>query len=92
MIDIKWDEEKNKILKATRGVSFEDVVLALQDDRFLAIEEHPNNDKYPHQMIMILYLNNYVHIVPFVKNEDKIFLKTIYPDRKYHKKYKKDFS
>ena len=87
LINIRWDEEKNKILKQQRGVSFEDVLLALQDERFLALEEHPNQDKYPHQKIFILLLNEYVHIVPFVESKDEIFLKTIYPDRKYNKKY-----
>ena len=90
MVDIKWDEEKNKLLKKTRGVSFDDVILALQDDRFIAIEEHPNKNRYPHQKILILNLNNYIHIVPFVESENEIFLKTIYPDRKYHKKYHKE--
>jgi len=90
MINIRWDEEKNKLLRKQRGVSFDDVVLALQDDRFIAIEEHPNKNKYPHQKILVLNLNNYIHIVPFVESENEIFLKTIYPDRKYHKKYSKE--
>lgn len=31
---------------------------------------------------------NYIYLVPFVINEDEIFLKTIIPSRKATKKYK----
>lgn len=82
-----WSEEKNTRLLKERGICFEDVLLAVQENRFLAIEVHPRRDRYPHQKILVVHLNGYVHIVPFVENESSVFLKTIYPDRKYQKKY-----
>lgn len=87
MRQISWSEQKSKELLLKRGVSFDDVLSALQDDRFLAIEEHPNRLKYPHQKILIVRLYGYVYIVPFVESNEGLFLKTIYPDRKYHAKY-----
>jgi uncharacterized DUF497 family protein len=36
MKKIKWDEEKNKLLKEERGVSFEEIL----DSTFLGAEKH----------------------------------------------------
>lgn len=37
-----WNEQKNSLLKETRGIGFEDVQAALQDQKLLAVMEHPN--------------------------------------------------
>jgi hypothetical protein len=39
---------------------------------------------------MIVSIQNYTYYVPFVMNEEEIFLKNIIPSRKYHKKYSKE--
>jgi uncharacterized DUF497 family protein len=82
-----WDLEKNILLKKERGVCFEDVVSQINEDNILDIIKHPNTKKYPSQMIYIVVLQNYVHMIPFVKDEDNIFLKTIVPSRKMNKLY-----
>lgn len=87
-MNFKWDIEKNKLLKNERDVCFEDVVALIYDEKVLDIIKHPNSEKYPNQNIYILLLNNYVHMVPFVKENDEIFLKTIVPSRKMNKRYK----
>ncbi|MBT8348218.1 MAG: toxin [Sulfurovum sp.] len=87
-MNFKWNIEKNKLLKKERDVCFEDVVTQIYEDKVLDIIKHPNAEKYPHQKIYIVILNNYVHIVPFVKENGEIFLKTIVPSRKMHKAYK----
>ena len=51
---LDWNEEKNKILKKTRNVSFEDIELALLNGGLLEIVEHPNQKQYPHQKIMYI--------------------------------------
>jgi uncharacterized DUF497 family protein len=82
---IYWDEAKNKILKETRKVSFEEVEICILKGKYLDILE---NKKYKGQLILILEINDYIHAVPFVMNDKKeIFLKTIYASRKYNKKY-----
>ena len=87
-MNFNWDIEKNKQLKLERGVCFEDVVSLIYKDKVLDIIKHPNMEKYPNQKIYIVMLNNYVHMVPFVKKNKEIFLKTIIPSRKMHKLYK----
>jgi len=87
-MNFKWNIEKNKLLKSERDVCFEDVVTLIYEDKVLDIIKHPNGEKYPNQKLYIVLLNNYVHMVPFVKDNDEIFLKTIVPSRKMNKQYK----
>lgn len=84
-----WDEHKNKQIKAQRGVCFEDVFIAISEERLLDILPHHNPEKYPTQKLFIVQIRGYVYYVPFVESEDAIFLKNIIPSRKYHKKYHK---
>jgi hypothetical protein len=79
--------DKNIQLKAERGVGFELASETIQQGNILDIIEHPNQDKYPSQRIFILEIDEYVYMVPFVENEQDIFLKTIIPSRKLKKKY-----
>ena len=85
----EWSEEKNLLLIESRGISFEDVVMAIGVGNLLADEPHFNQNKYPNQGIFYVLIKNYVYCVPYVKN-DNIFLKTIYPSRKATKKFLKD--
>ena len=87
-MNFKWNIEKNRLLKEERNVCFEDVVALIYEDKILDIIKHPNTEKYPNQSIYIVMLQNYVHLVPFVKEKDEIFLKTIVPSRKVNKLYK----
>jgi len=86
----KWDEDKNTILKSTRGVSFDDVLRILLSDGVLDNYKHPQSDKYPNQYIYVVSINNYIHYVPYVIDTNYIFLKNIIPSRKLNKQYKKD--
>lgn len=87
MISYEWNEEKNKILKEKRGVTFEDVVIAIDEGRLLSVETNSSKGR-GHQFIYIVEIEGYAYIVPFViKNETIHFLKTIYPSRKATKKY-----
>lgn len=85
----EWNEDKNLLIKQQRGVGFEEVVLAFENDNVLDIIEHHNSEKYPNQNLFVIDLNGYVHYVPFVKDADKYFLKNIIPSRKLHNLYKK---
>ena len=86
---IRYSLEKNTILKKERNISFEDIILALENGQLLDDMEHPNKDKYPNQNIFIILVKvkNYVYIVPYVEDDSSIFLKTIIPSRKMNKKY-----
>jgi hypothetical protein len=87
MPNISWNEEKNKLLKKTRGASFDQIKEIIENGQILDIFPHPNPKKYKNQKIMVVKINNYAYSVPFVENENHLFLKTIYPNRKYNKKY-----
>ena len=89
-MEIRWSDEKNSILKQTRDVSFEDVENAIMTNNILDIIPHHNQEKYSHQELMIVLIRNYTYYVPFVMNDEEIFLKNIIPSRKYHKKYNKE--
>jgi uncharacterized DUF497 family protein len=82
-----WEEDKNNLLKETRNISFEEIVLSLSNNKLLEVVEHPNKQKYPNQRIFIVEVRDYAYIVPFVEDEEKYFLKTIYPSREATKKY-----
>ncbi len=51
------------------------------------IFEHPNQDRYPGQRILVVVVEDYAYLVPFVESEEEIFLKTIIPSRKTTKQY-----
>ena len=89
MLNYSWNEEKNKLLKKTRNIGFSQIVKALQSNNSTISIPHPNQQKYKNQHIYIVIINNYTYSVPYVKKQQKIFLKTIYPSRKYQKQYNK---
>jgi uncharacterized DUF497 family protein len=84
-----WNDDKNEQLKRERSISFEEIVLCISEGLVVDILHHPNPEKYPNQYLYLINLNNYIYVVPYVKNEneDVIFLKTIFPSRMYTKKY-----
>jgi hypothetical protein len=83
----EWSDEKNEMLKKERDISFEEVILAIEKGKLIDRRRHPNKNKYPNQFVFIVEIIEYVYVVQFVEDEGKIFLKTIYPDRKLTKKY-----
>ncbi len=56
----------------------------------LDVIEHPSKSKYHNQNIFIVNIDEYVFLVPFVEDDEVIFLKTIVPSRKMTKKYLED--
>ena len=82
-----WNNEKNRLLKSERNISFEDVVFYIERQRVLDIVQHPNQERYKGQKIFIINIDNYAYLVPFVESEREIFLKTIIPSRKATKQY-----
>lgn len=72
-----------------RGVSFEDVLFALQSGRLLDDLVHPNDEKYPNQRMLVVEIDGYAWLVPYVENGEEIFLKSVIPGRKATKRYLK---
>jgi uncharacterized DUF497 family protein len=82
-----WSEEKNRFHEQTRGVSFEDVIFHIQKGDVLDVIKHPKANQYPEQKIIVINIEGYVHLVPYVKEKGIRFLKTIIPSRKATKEY-----
>lgn len=82
-----WNPEKNDILRTGRGISFEDIVFHIEAGDAVDIFPHPNQTKYPQQQIIVVCVEDYVYLVPFVENDQEIFLKTIIPSSKATKRY-----
>ena len=76
------------MLKTTRDISFEDVILSLQNGKLLDVIPRFNLAKYPNQKLFIVTIKDYTYYVPFMEDEEKAFLKNIIPSRKYHKLYR----
>ena len=87
MKPFRWNHDKNNELKIGRGISFEEIVLAIEADGLLDVMQHPNIGKYPNQLVFIVALDGYVHLVPFVEENDYYFLKTVIPSRKATRDY-----
>ncbi len=83
----RWSPEKNESLKTGRGVSFESIVVAIESGGLLDVVSHPNQEKYPHQRVLVVAIDSYVHLVPFVEEQDHFFLKTVIPSRKATRDY-----
>ena len=89
MKSYNWNTEKNKLLREIRNISFEEIVLAISQNKIIEVYEHPNQGKYPGQKIYEIDYNDYIYLVPYIENENEYFLKTIIPSRKASKKYKR---
>lgn len=87
---VEFSSEKNELLKSIRNIGFEEVIACIQNGGFLDNKIHHNKLR-SNQRVYIVSINNYAYIVPYVIDEKnkKIFLKTIYPSRKYTKLYLK---
>jgi len=83
----RWSEKKNDQLKQSRGISFEDVVLALESGGLLDVLAHPNPRRYPNQKVFVVAVMEYVYLVPYVEEPDHIFFKTVIPSRKATRDY-----
>ena len=82
-----WDRKKNETLKQERDIGFEDIVIAVEEGRLLDVLAHHNQRRYPNQKIFIVMVAEYAYLVPFVEDDEKIFLKTIIPSRKATQEY-----
>ena len=87
VIIFKWNAEKNEILARERGITFEEIVQKIESGAKVIETDHPNKKKYPNQRIMIIDVEGYAYLVPYVINENEYFLKTIIPSRKATKTY-----
>jgi uncharacterized DUF497 family protein len=87
MKHFSWSEEKNELLRRERGISFEEIVFHIGRGDVLDILEHPNQNRYGGQRILVVNVGGYAFLVPYVEEERTAFLKTIIPSRKATRHY-----
>ncbi len=80
---IRWNVVKSARLKRIRGVSFEELIIG---GKIINTIDNPGRRG---QYMFVFEYKQYIWIVPCVIEEENIFLKTLYPSRKYRKFYKK---
>ena len=89
IMQYEWDPAKNEWLKEERHISFEQIIFHLSQGDIWKVSDHPDQKKYPNQKIYFVIVENYIYLVPHVIEKEFIFLKTIIPNRKATKDYKK---
>lgn len=84
-----WDNGKNDELKQSRDISFEKIVIAIEGNKIVDVLEHPNKERYPNQVLLLVNLDDYIYVVPTVVDmkKEEYFFKTIYPSRKFTNQY-----
>jgi uncharacterized DUF497 family protein len=82
-VTFDFDNEKNEILYRKRGVTFQMVIGSIADHGILLDFDHPNQQKYPKQRVLVVDIDGYAYCVPYVVNGSTWFLKTIYPSRSF---------
>ena len=87
MSQFDWNDEKNELLEETRGICFEDILIHIQNGDVIDVIKHPKKEKYPNQNIMVINIEGYIYLVPYVKSKGVRFMKTIIPSRKATREY-----
>ncbi|WP_456451333.1 DUF4258 domain-containing protein [Hydrogenimonas sp.] len=82
----RWSDEKNAKLKQERRISFEDIMIAYESGHVLDVLENPSGN-FPDQKVLVVEIDGYAYVVPFVEESERWFLKTVYPSRKMTKIY-----
>lgn len=83
---IVWDKEKAKLIEANydRKITFERCAIAIENGDILDDRGNPARDG---QRILILDIDGYAYVVPYVEDNKAIYLKTVFPSRKYTKEF-----
>lgn len=84
----RFSYEKNAELIQSRGIGFEEIIMAIADGNLLDVKNHHNQERYKNQKILYVRILKEVYAVPYVEeNNNTIFLKTLFPSRKARKFY-----
>jgi len=72
-----WSPEKNEWLKKERNISFEQIIFHLSQGDIWKTADHPDQEKYPDQMIYFVIVDGYSYLIPYVQTSGKsrFFLK-----------------
>ena len=77
-----WSEIKDAKLRRERSLSFLDVMSALERDDIIYFGAHYDS-KRQNQILLVVLISEYPHVVPAVLTDEGFFLKTIFPSRRF---------
>ena len=86
-MEFTWDPDKNALLQRTRGLGFEVIVTAIMTGGLVANVPHPHRERYPHQRVLIVAINDYAYVVPCIVTGEAVELITLFPSRKATRDY-----
>ena len=81
------ERKKCEQLRQRHGIGFEEITIALDRGKVITDDRPHTSSEYSHQRQLIIEIENYAYIVPYVENEDYVFLAMLYPSRVMTKKY-----
>jgi hypothetical protein len=73
------DPEKNEKLKAERGISFEAIVLHIEQGDAVDVLAHANPSRYPGQKVSVVLVEGYAYLVPIYRSGRGDFSENDYP-------------
>ena len=73
MKPFSWSTSKNERLKAERQISFDEIVVAIEEGGVLDVLAHSNSARYPNQRILVVRFAGYVYLVPYVEDAECLF-------------------
>ena len=88
LMKFEWNPDKNEHLKKELNISFEQILFHLSQGDLWKTADHPDQKKYPGQKIYFVIVDDYIYQVPFMTEDEYVFLKTIIPNRKATRDYR----
>ena len=55
------------------------MVVAIEAGDLLDVLEHPNQQRYPGQRILVVRLHDYIHLVPMIETQEHLLTSTTIP-------------
>lgn len=85
MKTIAWNDEKDAVLRADLdrgGIGLAECAEMIESGNLLAVVPNPSANHGDQQMYVLNIAGN-AYCVPFDETDDYIFLKTLYPSRRF---------
>jgi len=62
-VKFDWNQEKNKKLIESRNISFERIVIAIEEGKTRDLLMHPNQSKFGNQQYILVEIEEYIWVV-----------------------------
>ena len=86
ILQIIWDSHKNEILLKQRGISFEEIEEIIKKNEVIEVLQNKSSH-FENQKILVFKYDDYIWACPCLIENEKIVLKTAFPNRKLNALY-----